>query len=189
MKSLFNNKLIHAALVIAVGLVIYANTLQVPFIFDDTGNLVENPLIIDLANFFDPARYHRYFGGLTSRYFGYLTFALNYRLHGYDVTGYHLVNIAIHIISALLVYRLVSLTFRACRLSGPCDSAAASGRESFVALLAALLFVAHPIQTQAVTYIVQRFASLAALFYLLSVTCYLQARLLCRRPNGQPGCI
>lgn len=179
MKSILNNKLVHVALVIAVGLAAYANTLHVPFIFDDTANLVESPIIKNLANFFDPDRYHRYFGGLTSRYFGYLTFALNYRLHGYDVTGYHLVNIAIHVISALLVYRLTSLTFRASRLPAPAASEVAAGREAFVALSAALLFVAHPIQTQAVTYIIQRFTSLAALLYLLSVTCYIQARLLC----------
>lgn len=170
-------------LLVAVGFVVYANSLHVPFIFDDTANLVESPLIKNLANFYDPAQYHRYFVGLTSRYFGYLTFALNYRLHGYDVTGYHLVNIAIHLLSTLLVYRFVSLTFRACTLSGPDGSAATSGREAFVALLAALLFVVHPIQTQAVTYIIQRFSSLAALFYLLSLTCYIQARLNWRQPE------
>ena len=47
----------------------------------------------------------------------------------------------------------------------------------------ALLFVVHPIQTQAVTYIIQRFTSLAALLYLLSFTCYIQARLICRQPE------
>lgn len=181
--NFFSRKTVHYAIIILVGLLIYMRTLDVPFVLDDTGNLVESQIIKDLVHFFDPAQYSRYFGGSTSRYFGYLTFALNYRLHGYDVTGYHLVNISIHLITALLVYRLVSLTFRACRLSVPEDHAA-SGREAFVALLAALLFVTHPIQTQAVTYVVQRFASLAALFYLLSFTSYLQARLICRWHEG-----
>jgi tetratricopeptide (TPR) repeat protein len=47
----------------------------------------------------------------------------------------------------------------------------------WIALTAAALFLVHPVQTQAVTYIVQRFASLAALFYLLTVICYLFGRL------------
>ena len=51
-------------------------------------------------------------------------------------------------------------------------------RVHFVALATALLFACHPVQTQAVTYIVQRFASLATLLFLLALTCYIQARLL-----------
>jgi len=47
-----------------------------------------------------------------------------------------------------------------------------------MSLFTALIFVAHPIQTQAVTYTVQRYTSMAAMFYFLSVICYLKGRIM-----------
>lgn len=87
--------------------------------------------------------------------------------------GYHLVNLIIHICTSLFVWRLVTLI-----LSTP----AAKGNgiaehKELVASGCSLLFLTHPVQTQAVTYIVQRYASLAALFYLSSVSLYVKARL------------
>jgi len=156
--------------------IIYSNTFSVPFHFDDTPNILENPQIKDLKNFLD-------FSG--NRYVGYLSFALNYHFGGLHVFGYHLVNLLIHIINGFLVYFLVLLLFKTSRrqktladpniLSTTHDSQIAAA--PWIALAAALLFVAHPIQTQAVTYIVQRFASLVTLFYLFTVVCYLKWRL------------
>jgi len=177
---LINRKTIHLAIIAVLGVIIYANTLQVPFYFDDYTNIINIPLVKNLAHFTDFTSVDQ---GVGRRYIGYLTFALNYRFHGLDVTGYHLVNIAIHIVASLLVYRLVSLTFRTPHLSEGLDRDAAEARAGFPALLAALLFVAHPLQTQAVTYIVQRFASLAAMLYLLSLTCYIRARLIRNEPG------
>ena len=178
---LINRKTVHLAIVVLLGLLVYANTLQVPFYFDDYTNIINIPLVKNLAHFSDITTDQ----GYGRRYFGFLTFALNYRFHGLDVTGYHLVNTAIHLAAALLVYRLVSLTFRTpCFSSGRHDEGV-DPRAGFVALLAALLFVAHPLQTQAVTYIVQRFASLAAMLYLLSLTCYIRARLCRIEPGGR----
>jgi tetratricopeptide (TPR) repeat protein len=88
--------------------------------------------------------------------------------------GYHIVNIGIHIINALLVYCLVLLSFRSLGVKGAGDEGRFAG---WGALLCSLLFVSHPVQTQAVTYIVQRFASLATLFYLLSLVMYIKWRL------------
>jgi len=155
---------------------IYSNTFSSPFHFDDTANIVENPQIKDLSNFLD-------FSG--SRYVGFLSFALNYHFGRLDVFGYHLVNLLIHIINGFLVYSLVLLLFKAStgqRISPDSNfhlttNDSQLSTASWVALVAALLFVSHPIQTQAVTYIVQRFASLAALFYLLTLVCYLKWRL------------
>jgi hypothetical protein len=110
---------------------------------------------------------------LKTRYIGYLSFALNYRLGGLDVEGYHIVNIAIHIINALLLYLLVLLTFRTPRMQG----SYLEKHSGAVALMSALLFVCHPVQTQAVTYISQRFASMAAMFYLGSVVAWAASRL------------
>ena len=157
---------------------IYSNTFSASFHFDDIYNIVENAWIKDLKNLRDLSH---------SRYVGFLTFALNYHFSGLDVFGYHLVNLIIHIINAFLVYSLVLLLFKIpINPSHPQYPASSiSDPSSWIALATALLFVAHPIQTQAVTYIVQRFASLATLFYLLTVVCYLQWRLTPSRAKGR----
>ncbi|MBI5196906.1 MAG: tetratricopeptide repeat protein [Nitrospirae bacterium] len=108
-----------------------------------------------------------------TRFITFFTFMLNYQLHGLDVTGYHVVNLAIHIINALLVYWLVVLTFKTPFFNFHPSSLIP---HLLIALFSALLFVSHPIQTQAVTYITQRFTSLATLFYLLSLVMYVKFR-------------
>jgi len=176
---LLSSKKFHVALVLVIGVLIYANSLDVPFYFDDFLQIINVPLVKNLSYFINPdaARAYPGYGGFVSRYFGYFTFALNYSFGGLNVTGYHLVNLAIHLAASLLVYSLVCLTFRTPRtLKGSTPGQAAAG-SGFIALLAALLFVSHPVQTQAVTYLVQRFASLAAMLYLLSLTSYVRARL------------
>jgi protein O-mannosyl-transferase len=158
----------------------YANTFHVPFIFDDRNSIRDNPVIRQLGNFFlNPIGY----GSYPTRYVGYLSFALNYRLGGLDVTGYHVVNLAVHICNAFLVYALVLLTFRTpffrsgkSEVEGRNSERTARNSQpetrNFIALFAALLFAVHPLQTQAVTYIVQRLTSLMSLFYLLAVVLY-----------------
>jgi tetratricopeptide (TPR) repeat protein len=104
---------------------------------------------------------------------------MNYGMHGLNVIGYHLVNLLIHLMNALLVYLLVIKTFRTpfLRVRTALDPSFNAATCKMIAFLCALLFVAHPVQTQAVTYISQRFTSLAALFCLLSLTLYVKARL------------
>ena len=120
---------------------------------------------------------------------------LNYQLHGLDVTGYHVVNLAIHITNAILVYCLIILTFKTpwfnviasvAKQSPLNEIASAENRHrndssvlfqpSLIAFFSALLFISHPIQTQAVTYLTQRFTSLATMFYLLSLVMYVKFR-------------
>jgi protein O-mannosyl-transferase len=106
------------------------------------------------------------------RYIGYLSFAGNYALHDVHVPGYHAVNIAVHIMNSLLIYLFVNLLFKT-------EILATSHIREYgktIALFSSLIFAVHPIQTQAVTYIVQRFTSLAAFFYLLSISCYMKMR-------------
>jgi tetratricopeptide (TPR) repeat protein len=173
-NGVFNRPFIHLVLVALLGLLAYSNTFNVPFTFDDFQNIDENPIIKDLNHFAEPSTAEGYpkYAVLKSRYVGYLTFAFNYRAHGLDVRGYHAVNLAVHIANALLVYWLVLLTFRTPFLK---DSRLME-YSGHIALFSALLFVAHPVQTQAVTYIVQRLASLATLFYLLSLALYIRFR-------------
>ena len=99
--------------------------------------------------------------------------ALNSRIHKLDVTGYHVVNIFIHIINALLMYGLVILTFRTPFLK----SWALKEQANYMALFVGLLFACHPVQTQAVTYIWQRVTSLTMVFYCLSLVMYIKWRL------------
>ncbi len=169
---LLNKPAFHMAAIIFVVLLVYSNTLDAPFHFDDTNNIVYNPWIKDLRNFTDLDIINKHF---RSRYIGYLTFALNYSLHGLDVRGYHLVNIFIHILNSLLLYWLLTLTFRTPFFTVP-GGHLSDGSRNFIALFTALFFAVHPLQVQAVTYIVQRFTSLATLFYLLSLALYIKWR-------------
>ncbi len=175
MERFLKNRFLFLAIIALAGLVAYCNTFDVPFQFDDDVNIVQNPFIKDLSNFTGPEgkTYYKTDVFLKSRFVGYLSFALNYRAHGLEVWGYHAVNLAIHISNALLLYWLVLLTFRTPAVA----ASPLSGSSRYVALFSALLFVSHPVQTQAVTYIVQRFASLAAFFCLLSTAAYAKARL------------
>lgn len=150
-----------------LAVVLYSSALHGPFIFDDGMYVSKNPLIKDLGNFWPPSG---------PRYLGYLSFALNFRLGGLETFGYHLTNVVIHIVNGLLVYALVISTFKTPWMK----RAEIEGRERtafFLALMTSVLFIVHPVQTQAVTYITQRFASLATLFYLLSLVSYIRWRL------------
>lgn len=161
----------HLLLISAVGALIYSNTLTAVFQFDDKLNIVDNLFIRDIGNLWPPTG---------ARWFGFLTFSLNYMAGGLNPVGYHIVNICIHILTALSVYLFIILTFRTPYFRGFKSAAISDG---WFALACALLFVAHPIQTQAVTYIVQRFASLAALFFLLSLDSYIIARLIVKNED------
>jgi Tfp pilus assembly protein PilF len=167
--------------VLVLGIAAYANTLDVPFQWDGLTRIAENSMVRDMGYFLDPggAEQEEHGTAVMRRYVGYLTFALNYAVHGRNVAGYHGVNLAIHLGNALLVYFFVLLSFRTPALSG----GLLSGRASLAAFGSALVFVAHPLQTEAVVYIFQRFASLVGFFYLLSVTAYAKFRL----SGGGPG--
>ncbi|MCK5506193.1 MAG: hypothetical protein KAJ10_13595, partial [Thermodesulfovibrionia bacterium] len=176
-----NKRFLHILLIILVGFLVYSNTFDVPFHLDDRNNIIENREIKDLSGYLQ----HLFTEDIVSnlRYIGYLTFSINYKLHGLDVTGYHLVNLLIHIINAMLVYVLVILTFttpvsREIEIESVQHPFNKQRLGGYIALFSALLFLSHPLQTQAVTYIVQRFASLASMFYLLSLVMYIKMRVL-----------
>jgi Flp pilus assembly protein TadD len=194
-----NRQVIHLLIILVIGFLTYSNTLHAPFQWDEADYIVNNPIVKDLGFFAEPSRAVGLMGysALKSRYIGYLTFALNYKLHGINVFGYHLVNLAIHLINAILVYFLVLLTFRTPYFSNQRSAVSdqQSGDSRFTihpprrtrlgraiyysrlfALAVALLFVAHPVQTEAVTYVFQRLASLVTLFYLLSLVLYIKGR-------------
>jgi len=176
--DLSRKPLLHIFLIMVLCLIVYSNTLNAPFQLDDIPVIVENSIVKNLGFMVKPSEAKVYKGHFEydtfrRRYVGYLAFALNYWTHKLDVTGYHLVNLAIHIINALIVYWLVILTFRTPFL----NSSTLRARSNQIALFASLLFACHPIQTQAVIYIWQRITLLVTTFYLLSLVMYIKWRL------------
>ena len=167
-------------LILALGLGVYLHTLHAPFIFDDFPCISDNPAIRDFSYFTDYAKvrdlaiWEDIKNSFALRPVTYLTFALNYQFGQLNVFGYHLVNIAIHLLNAVLVYLLARVTLRQAPLAS--SGMSVTRVTDFIPLLVALLFVAHPLQTQAVTYIAQRFTSLSTLFYLATLLLYIAAR-------------
>src|SRR4030042_64208 len=186
-RKLYQRTSVHLLILIALGFLAYANTFQAPFVLDDEPYIVRNPAVKDLSYFREPSKMEEvntirpnFRHAFRTRTIGYLTFALNYRLHGLDVTGYHGVNLLVHLFNALLVYVLLILTYRTPFMSRARHMEGHPGTSAdpnMAAFFTALFFVCHPIQTQAVTYIAHRFTSLATFFYLLSLVGYVKFRL------------
>jgi hypothetical protein len=164
--------LIAIGLIAGVALFAYSNTFHVPFHFDDRPNITQNPNV--QIKVFSWDRIERLIKNTykeSIRVFSYFTFALNYFFGGFNVFGYHLVNFLIHIASGIFLYVFLLLTFNLPSLKQKYGSVAFK-----VALFTSLIFISHPIQTQSVTYIVQRMASMAGMFYLLSLVLYIKGR-------------
>lgn len=174
LKSLFGAYLpyFHIGIILLLGVAAYANSFGVPLQLDDrstirvslnpSGNLYTIHNVIH-----------------NTRWFADLTFALNRAWHGEQVPGYHLANLAIHLTAAACIYLLVHSAITALKqtycLSRHDDCY--KFLQHFIPFATAALFVCHPVQTQAVTYISQRYTSLATLLYISSIFSYLQVRL------------
>jgi len=163
-----------------LGVAIYSNTLGVPFVFDDSQNIRANRHI-RIARLGWRELREAALESPSPRPLANLSFALNYYFGGYEPAGYHVVNVAIHVVNGVLVYLLALILLQPGLGTGqPTRSELPRSRAPPVAamsLLAAAIFVAHPLQTQSITYIVQRMSSLAAMFYLLSLLLFLHGRL------------
>lgn len=171
-------------LISAVAAILYAHTLPFPFVFDDCVYLTDNPFAFGEHRFgflTDPRGYATapskmgmdpdYALNIILRPFAYFTFYLNYLWGGLNPQGFRMVNIIIHAVNAWLLFLVLrQFLYR----SGKRASVTESTRV-FIPLTAALLFVAHPLQTESVTYIIQRFTSMGALFCLLALWLHLHA--------------
>jgi tetratricopeptide (TPR) repeat protein len=152
---------------------IYASTLTGPFIFDDKHNIQQNPYIrlerlspggIAKAALESPSKH---------RPVANISFALNYYFHRYNPVGYHFVNILIHIINGTLLYLFTKATLLTPALKTDYDRFAAG----WIPVFTAFIWTLHPLQTQSVSYIVQRMNGLATLFYLSCLWFYAKYRL------------
>jgi tetratricopeptide (TPR) repeat protein len=147
-------------LVLAAGVAAYHNCLPNEFVFDDLSYIVEDRAIRSW-----PPR--EILTQSTRPVIG-LSLALNYAVGGLDPRGYRALNVAIHLMAALLLYGVVR---RSLETQGPRRKRSAA----FAAGLAAMLWVAHPLQTQSVTYLWQRCESLMGMFYLLTLYCVIRS--------------
>ena len=140
-------------LIAAAGMLVYFNSLGTPFLFDDhvaiTGNASITPVLPIV---------------LTARWLVDLTFRLNHALGGFNPAGYHVVNVLVHVWAALVLFGLTRRTLRML------PSMEGRGRApDWIACVTALLWVLHPLQTESVTYVCQRYESMMGLCFLLTL--------------------
>ena len=156
------------AIVVAAG---YLHTLRYPLHFDDFDWIRDNAALappLDLAAIWDFR---------PSRFVADLTFALNRATTGASPASYRATNLLIHWLAALLVGWIAAELARASLRREPASAGRrAPASPATLGLAAALLFAAHPLATQSVTYLTQRITSLAALFVLASTVAFLRAR-------------
>jgi hypothetical protein len=151
------------SIVLGAGVIAYANGLAGPFLYDDHRAVVSNPQIHQLWPLSIPLSPQPE-SPVAGRPLVNLSFAINYALGGLDVTGYHLWNIAIHLACALLLCGIVRRTLMLPRLRAQFGAEAAP-----IALACGLIWMLHPLQTEAVDYVTQRSESMMALCYLLTL--------------------
>lgn len=145
---------------LVLGFSIYANSFRNQFFWDDDDNIVKNIYIKSWR--FLP----KYFtenliagAGLHSNYwrpFLLLSFSLDYKIYKLNPFGYHLTNTLLHIFNAFLIYYLLFLIFK----------------RKDISFLTALIFLLHPLQTEAVTYVSGRADPLSIFFLLIAFIFY-----------------
>lgn len=175
-------------LISAVIFMLYVGTIGYPFVLDDYSDIKENVHIrmndlsfssIVSAGFDSPC---------SRRPVANISFALNYYVHQYNLLGYHLINIFIHIITSILLYFFMKYTLwlfertehdDSANLVRPeMDNTRLPDQPSTIAFIACAIWALNPIDVQSVTYIVQRMNSMAMMFYLASLLFYIKGRLL-----------
>ena len=151
--------------------ILYSNALDSNFVLDDYRNIEANQAVKMTELTWDSLVKAGTEGKLKTRPLPNITFALNYYFCKLTTRGYHFVNILIHAINGILLYLLFTYTFQTPVLKKK------YGYAGFIPLAAAAIWLAHPVQVQSVTYIVQRMNSMATMFYILAMLCYILARM------------
>lgn len=167
-----------AAVIVAATAAIYFNSGSGPFVFDDQASILHNESIrhlTDLGAVFSPPG-----EGFTvdGRPILNLSLALNYAISGTGTGSYHLLNVVVHILAALTLFGVVRRTVaRNERAGGTATEETKTGATKATAfgLAVALLWSIHPLQTESVTYVIQRAESLMGLFFLQTIYCFIRA--------------
>ncbi len=157
-------------IIIIVGYLAYSNGLNGEMIYDDIKIIHSNAKLHDFNDFMDLKKWIN----PNHRHFAMLTYAINYSIHENNVFGFHLFNLFVHIIFGIFAFLLAKLILSISIF----DNNPQRKHTALMALFIGLICLLHPIQTQAVSYIVQRMASMAGMFYLISLYFYVKGRLL-----------
>jgi hypothetical protein len=153
-----------ALFVVGCTMAAFLNSLDGEFLMDDYCEILDNPL---MESPWPPWRVMLIGHQLPSRPLPYLTFAIDHALWGKRAFGYHLTNLAIHVVAALALFFLVRTTLLSRRLRD-----AFGEHADILAALIASLWAVHPLHTQAVTYIYQRLESMTAMLCLVSLAAF-----------------
>ena len=168
------DSLFAAGLLLSILAAVYWNSFDCSWHFDDYINITENPGVqIKTLSWQEIGRslYGIAGSGRWQRPLPYFTFALNYYFDGLNVFWYHLVNFFIHYVTSVFLFLFIYNALKLPMLEGRYERNAYS-----IALLSALFWAINPVQVMAVTYIVQRMASMAAMFYIMAMYFYLKGR-------------
>ena len=150
-------------LIALTAFIVYSNSFDCQYHLDDESGIVKNEQITRLSYFYNGDYWLN-----AQRPLAFFSFALNYHFGKLNVWGYHLVNVLVHIIAGIFVFLLIKLILNLNNY----NNYKVDKHKNWFALFAALFFVVHPMQTQAITYIVQRMASMAAMFCIMSIYFY-----------------
>lgn len=161
--------LLAAVLIVVAGFAAYSNSFSGVFVFDDEPAIEQNAHLHSLWPLNEalsaPAG-----TTLSGRPVAALSFAIDYAVSGGTTSGYHATNLIVHLGAALLLFGIVRRTLRTTPMALRFGEAATP-----LALVVATLFSVHPLQTGAVTYLVQRVESLMGLFYLATLYAAIRA--------------
>jgi len=156
--------LVFPVLLLTTGVLVYFNSFNGVFVFDDGTFIVD---ALELRTLWPP--WDAMFGGVHyTRPIAGLTFAVNYAISGLEIWSYHLFNLIIHLIATLALFAILVITLNRGRYRHI---------SAYLALVISMLWLVHPLQTESVTYIIQRYESLMGMFFLLSLLSYVLSTL------------
>jgi protein O-mannosyl-transferase len=167
MPALRHAWLLVIGLLAVAALAAYHNTFSAPFVLDDESCITENPTIRHFGTAFAPPG-----DGVTvsGRPLLNLSLAVNYAIGGEDVWSYHALNLGIHFLAAGALFGIVRRT-----LGRPILRQRFGGAQLPLAAAVAVIWLLHPLQTESVTYVIQRAESLAGLFCLLTLYAFIRS--------------
>lgn len=155
-----HNKRKTVIFLIMCSVIVYGNSLNNSFVFDDAVVIVDNDFVNTFKNVSKlfSADYLRYSGEFTYRPLVTLSYFLDYKIWADDAFGFHLTSLVLHILNVILVYFLTSLILK----------------NGLISLLSALFFCVHSVHSEAVDCIAFREDMLCSLFFLLSLLLYIE---------------
>lgn len=144
-------------------ILLYLPSMSGDFVFDDI-HITDKQYLRGFTKYFDLATWFNFYG----RPLAFLTIDINYFFSGLDTTWYHIVNLVVHLLNTYLIFMILKSIFK--------DKLTKKSYFWFTIISLTLLFAIHPLQTQAVSYVIQRMTSMMSFFYLLSFYFYLKWR-------------